>query len=204
MPRILLSGDSPSAPMNHEEDDNNQALNQVENPNQDWVNVSMTQQLDEAMEDSVTVEIQASCEEGEGCVENTTNPPKGVGMEEEGDPIRENTLKDTLKYIDVGGVWYGENVENTAISPVTLSDVRKGGGESEYTGFPSIMMGDIDKVTSPATSTPGSSPSPIRSRDEQLRDSELQDSEMSVIDSSVADIEKPEVVMQWDWLLDDL
>ena len=57
MPRILLAGDSPSAPMNHEEDVNNQALKQAENPNQDWVNASMKQQLDEAMEDSVTGEI---------------------------------------------------------------------------------------------------------------------------------------------------
>ena len=83
-------------------------------------------------------------------------------MEEEGGPFRGNTLKDTLKAISVSGVWYGEKAENTAISPITLSDVRKGREESEDTGFPSIMLSNVDKVTSPATSTPGSTPSPTR------------------------------------------
>ena len=55
------------------------------------------------------------------------------------------------------------------------------------------MLSNVDKVTSPATSTPGSTPSPTRRRDVLLRDSELQDSEVSIIDSSVANSEKPGV-----------
>ena len=65
MPKILLSGDSPSAPMNHEEDDSNHTHDH-----------EVTLQLGEAMEDNVTIELQASYEGGEGCMENTTNPPQ--------------------------------------------------------------------------------------------------------------------------------
>ena len=52
-------------------------------------------------------------------------------------------------------------------------------------------MSGVEKVTSPATSTPSSTPSPTRCRDDMLKDSELQDSDMSIIDSSMADTEKP-------------
>ena len=51
------------------------------------------------------------------------------------------------------------------------------------------MFSDVDRVSSPATSTPGSTPSPTRRRDELLKDSELQDSEVSMIDSSVKEKE---------------
>ena len=67
LPKILLSGDSPSALTNHEEDESTLAYDH-----------EVTQQLGEAMEDSVTIEIQASYEGGEGCAENTVNPPKGA------------------------------------------------------------------------------------------------------------------------------
>ena len=60
------------------------------------------------------------------------------------------------------------------------------------TGYHSALMCDIENVPSPATSTPSSTPSPNRSREDNFRVSELQDTDVSVIDSSVADTEKPE------------
>ena len=65
MPKILLEGDSPPAPTNHEEDDSSPDLDH-----------ELTQQLGEAMEDTVSMETQAIHEGGEGCAENTANPPQ--------------------------------------------------------------------------------------------------------------------------------
>ena len=75
-----------------------------------------------------------------------------------------------------------------------MNDVGMSRGETGDTVFPSIMLSDVDKVNSPATSTPGSTPSPTRRRDEMLKDSELQDSEMSIIDSSVKEKEEDDEI----------
>ena len=95
LPKVLLEGDSPPAPLNHEDDEGNCTFNS-----------EVAQQLGEAMEDSVTIEIQASDVGGERCAENTANPPSGARMEEERGPFRENTLKDTLggRVITSGGI----------------------------------------------------------------------------------------------------
>ena len=77
IPDVLLTGDSPSTPMTPDEDNSDPVFNQEGIPGQDWVKVSMTQQLGDAMEDIVPGELQTTCGVGEGCVENTTNPPHG-------------------------------------------------------------------------------------------------------------------------------
>ena len=189
MPDVLLTGDSPTNPMIPDEDNSDPVFNHEEIPGQDWVKVPVDQQLSDAMEDIAPGELQATSGVREGFVEDTTNPPMGVMMEVVGVPFRGDTLKDTLKDLDAVGRWYGGRAGDTAVSPITLSDVGKGRDETGDTVFPSIMFSDVDKVTSPATSTPGSTPSPTRRRDELLKDSELQDSEMSVIDSSMKEKE---------------
>ena len=136
IPDVLLSGDSPMTPMTPEEDNSDPVFNQEETLGQDWVKVStktlVTQQLGDAMEDIVPEELQTTGGVGEGYVENTTTLPMEVVMGENGDPFRENTLKDTLKGISSSGLWYGEKAENTAISPITLNEVGKSRGETEY------------------------------------------------------------------------
>ena len=74
IPDVLLSGDSPLTPMATEEDNSDPVFDE-ENPGQEWVKISMTQQLGDAMEDIVSGELQTMGGVGEGCVENTTTPP---------------------------------------------------------------------------------------------------------------------------------
>ena len=50
MPDVLLTGDSPTNPMIPEDDNSDPVFNHEEVPGQDWVKVSMTQQLGDAME----------------------------------------------------------------------------------------------------------------------------------------------------------
>ena len=118
MPKILLSGDSPSAPMNHEEDDSNHTHDH-----------EVTQQLGEAMEDNVTIELQASYEGGEGCVENTTNPPKEACVDEKRGPFRENTLKDTL---EEGRGPFRENTLKDTLEYMELYDGEERSFQGEY------------------------------------------------------------------------
>ena len=92
---VLPKGDNPSAPMNHEDDESNQACDS-----------EIAQQLGEAMEDSVNTETQASDLGRERCAGNTANPLNGTRMEEERGPYRGNTLKDTLggRVLTSGGI----------------------------------------------------------------------------------------------------
>ena len=88
MPELLKSrpeGDSPLALSDHEEDGSSS--------DQDH---ELAQQIDEAMEDTESMETQASQEEEEGGAENTATPLRGACADKEKGPVRENTLKDTL------------------------------------------------------------------------------------------------------------
>ena len=85
MPKSLLERGNPPAPMNREEDESSSDQDQ-----------DLSQQLEEAMEDTASIETQASQEDEEGYAENTANPPKTAFIDEEKGPSRENTLEDTL------------------------------------------------------------------------------------------------------------
>ena len=90
MPDVLLTGDSPTETpvpvgVNHDP-----ILNHEGDPDQEWVKVSVVQQLADATNDEVIGELQTTCGVREGNVEDTTNPPTGVVVI----PIRGDTLKD--------------------------------------------------------------------------------------------------------------
>ena len=96
MPEIVLEGDSTPTPLNQVDDEGNRTFNS-----------EIAQQLGEAMEDSATIETQASDLGRERCVGNTAHPPNGTRMEEDRDPSRGNTLKDTLgggRVLTSGGI----------------------------------------------------------------------------------------------------
>ena len=75
MPDVLLTGDSPTNPVIPEDDNSDPVFNHEGIPGQDWVKVSMAQQIGDAMEDIAPGELQAMYGTGEGCVEDTTDPP---------------------------------------------------------------------------------------------------------------------------------
>ena len=125
MPELLKSrpeGDSPLALSDHEEDESNSDQDQ-----------ELAHQIEEAMEDTESMETQASQEEEEGGAENTAYPLRGACVDKEKGPVRENTLKgtlrgekihyrentlmDNLRYGDGAETRYGGIVENTAILP---------------------------------------------------------------------------------------
>ena len=85
LPEFVLEGDSTPTPLNQVDDECNRTFNS-----------EIAQQLGEAMEDSATIETQASDLGRERCAGNTAYPPNGTRMEEDRDPFRGNTLKDTL------------------------------------------------------------------------------------------------------------
>merc|ERR1712002_1317368 len=108
-------------------------------------------------------------------------------------PITMNNLGEKRdKLENTGSHPLGGIVENTTIQPGT----RQKSGELENTGYHTFMVHEMDRATSPTTSTPSSTPSPNRYRDGRIRDSELDDSGMSMIDSSVAETLKPENKME--------
>ena len=80
LPKSLRERDNPPAPRNREEDESSS---------------DMSQQLEEAMEDTTSMETQASQEDEEGYAKITANPPKTALIDEEKGPSRENTLEDT-------------------------------------------------------------------------------------------------------------
>ena len=64
LPKSLRERDNPPAPRNREEDESSSDQDQ-----------DMSQQLEEAMEDTTSMETQASQEDEERYAENTANPP---------------------------------------------------------------------------------------------------------------------------------
>ena len=106
----------------------------------------------DSSDDETLGELQTTCVVREGNVGDTTNPPTVKVV----DPIRGDTLKDH----NSDGVWYGGEAGETAISPIMMSGEGKCRGEAGETAFSSVMLSDIEKVNSPATSTPGSTTSP--------------------------------------------
>ena len=132
MPELLKSlpeGDSPLALSDHEEDESNSDQDQ-----------ELAHQIEEAMEDTESMETQASQEEEEGGAENTAYPLRDACVDKEKGPVRENTLTDTLsggmihnrentlmdnpRHGDGADTRYGRVVENTATLP---SDTGYGG-----------------------------------------------------------------------------
>ena len=136
MPGVLLMGDSPTDPLAPMDVNSDPIFNHEEIPDQDWGKVSVAQQLGDAMEEIASVELQTKYEGREGDVEDTTNPPTDVVVV----PIRGDTLKDHRS----DDVWYGGRAGDTAVSPIVVSDVGMGRGETGDTVFSSIMLSEID------------------------------------------------------------
>ena len=77
MPDVLLTGDSPTDPMIPNDVNSDPIFSHEGIPDQEWVKVSVVQQLGDAMEDNPPGELQTTCGVREGNVEDTTNPPHG-------------------------------------------------------------------------------------------------------------------------------
>ena len=141
-----------------------------EDPTWDWVNMPTMQQfVDEEKQgpprgDSVVKE---------GSIGNTIAPlvdivNSVISMNSVVAPSTGNTGKDH----NPRSVWYRGTAGNTATSPVVLN----GGDTGNTVVSPIVLLSDVVQQDSPATSTPGSTPSP-GARDRL--------SEISIIDSSV-------------------
>ena len=158
MPDVLLSGDSPTAekpdtpiPENVCYDPNHSQCDE-DYPAQEWVHLPSMQQFVDSTEGEASSELQATRVMNEGKVGETTAPSTDRVV----DSIRGETLRDHKS----GGVWYRGDAGETAISPIVMSGEVKCSGDAGETAISPIMMSDIVKMNSPATSTPGSTPSP--------------------------------------------
>ena len=91
----MSEADSTSTPLNQVDDDCNCTFNS-----------EIAQKLGEAMEENATTETQASDIGRERNAGNTANPPNVTRMEDDRDPLRGNTLKDTLggRVLTSGGI----------------------------------------------------------------------------------------------------
>ena len=84
-----------------------------------------------------------------------------------------------------------ENVEKTITNLELESKTDK--ERRKYNSHFAFLTEEIDRATSPATSTPSSTPSPDRQREGGIEGLGIDDSDMSdIIDSSVADTKEPE------------
>ena len=77
MPDVLLTGDSPTDPMIPNDVNSDPIFNHEGIPDQEWVKVSVVQQLVDSTDDDAPGELQTTCGVREGNVEDTTNPPHG-------------------------------------------------------------------------------------------------------------------------------
>ena len=134
-----------------------------------WVITSLpTSQSENSLEGETSGDSQASSVVHRGAVGETTDTPTDrVENSLRGKTLGESQAIDTL---------YRGAVEETADSPITQI--------SQLT------------ITSPATSTPGSTP--ISHRDGKLKESELQESEESMIGSSVLEDDRRQSVEEDD------